>query len=201
MNSLLKSIDFTKNDGLVPAIIQDERTKQVVMLGYMDKESFEKTLQSKNVWFYSRSRQQLWMKGETSGNVLEYRDAKLDCDNDALLISVILKGPTCHTGCTSCFGDEEDSLAFLDYLFEVIQERKQEMPKNSYTDSLFQAGLDRIIQKVGEETTEVVIAAKNESRQRLIEETADLFFHLLVLLSEKEVSVSEIVRELRKRHQ
>ncbi len=199
MKSLLNNTDFAKSNGLIPAIIQNNQTKQVLMLGYMNKESLQKTLKAKKVWFYSRSKKRLWMKGETSGNTLEFIDAELDCDNDAILISVIPKGATCHTGQTSCFGEEE-SIYFLQYLFKLIQKRKKEPSEGSYTTSLFKEGLDRIVQKVGEEATEVVIAAKNKSKKRIIEESSDLLFHLFVLLAEKEISLDSILEELESRH-
>jgi phosphoribosyl-ATP pyrophosphohydrolase/phosphoribosyl-AMP cyclohydrolase len=205
MKNIIKTIDFSKNTGgRIPAIIQDHITKQVLMLGYMTAESLEKTLTTKNVWFYSRSKKRLWMKGETSNNILKVVDIKTDCDNDALLVSVIPKGPTCHTGETSCFGEEEKTeegnVRFLRYLFEVIKQRKTALPKGSYTASLFRSGLDRIVQKVGEEATEVVIAAKNEEKEQVVEETADLMFHILVMLVEKGISLEQLIEQLQKRH-
>ncbi|MBI5414161.1 bifunctional phosphoribosyl-AMP cyclohydrolase/phosphoribosyl-ATP diphosphatase HisIE [Candidatus Peregrinibacteria bacterium] len=199
--NITTNADFSKNSGLLPAIIQDSVTREVLMLGYMNREALEKSFETKKVWFFSRSKNRLWMKGEESGNILEFQDAKLDCDNDTILIQAIPKGPTCHTGTSSCFGENKKSnIFFLEYLFELLQDRKKKLPKNSYTAELFQSGLKRICEKVEEESGEVIEAAKNETSQRIIEESADLIFHLLVLLSEKDITIQQVVEELKKRH-
>lgn len=198
MKNLLKKIDWDKDDGLVPAIIQDADTNTVLMLGYVNRESFAKTLKTKKVWFYSRSRKRLWMKGETSGNELKLVEIKIDCDNDALLIKAKPSGPTCHTGTYSCFG-EDFKLPELTKLFEVIQDRKNKLPKNSYTTSLFKAGLDKMSLKVTEEALEVVHAAQKETQKRLIEESIDLLYHLFVLLVEKDISLKQVEKEINKR--
>jgi phosphoribosyl-AMP cyclohydrolase / phosphoribosyl-ATP pyrophosphohydrolase len=198
MKNLIKKVNWTKGQGLVPAVIQDADTSAVLMLGYMNKESFAKTLKTKKVWFYSRSRQRLWMKGETSKNILNLVDIKLDCDNDAILIKAKPVGPTCHTGAYSCFKENSDSNKLLE-LYGVIQERKLKMPKKSYTASLFKAGLDKISLKVAEEALEVVHAAQKQTKTRLIEETVDLIYHLFVLLTEKDISFKDITDEIDKR--
>ncbi|HBB02342.1 MAG: bifunctional phosphoribosyl-AMP cyclohydrolase/phosphoribosyl-ATP pyrophosphatase, phosphoribosyl-ATP pyrophosphohydrolase / phosphoribosyl-AMP cyclohydrolase [Candidatus Peregrinibacteria bacterium GW2011_GWF2_38_29] len=186
--------------GLIPAIIQDKNTSTVLMLGYMNQESFNKTLKKKRVWFYSRSKKRLWMKGETSGSILAFISAKFDCDNDAILIKAVPAGPTCHTGKTSCFEDEPDYLYFLKKLFELIKSRKKLMPKNSYTSYLFKKGLNKMCAKIKEESGEVILAAKKETKKRLIEESSDLLYHLMVLLASKKVDLKSIIEELQKRN-
>jgi len=193
-------LNFKKLSGLVPAIIQDNLTNQVLMLGFMNEEAYKKTLESGKVTFWSRTRNCLWQKGETSGNYLEVVKIKPDCDNDTLLILANPKGPTCHTGKYSCFGDKENNLFFLNELAELIKDRKKNRPKNSYTTSLFDKGLDEIVKKVGEESIEVIIAAKSETKQRLIEESGDLLYHLMALWAEKEVKTSDVIKELVKRN-
>ncbi|MFA7686188.1 MAG: bifunctional phosphoribosyl-AMP cyclohydrolase/phosphoribosyl-ATP diphosphatase HisIE [Candidatus Gracilibacteria bacterium] len=193
-------LNFKKLNGLVPAIIQDSCTQQVLMLGFMNEEAYKKTLKSRRVTFWSRTKKRLWQKGETSGNFLEVVKIKVDCDNDTLLILAKPNGPTCHTGKYSCFGDKENNTMFLNELFELIKDRKQNMPVDSYTTFLFNRGLNGIIKKVGEESLEVIIAAKSETKKRLIEESGDLLYHLLVLLAEKEVEINDIMKELLKRH-
>lgn len=201
MKDILKIADFSKDtDGLLPAVIQHASTRQVLMLGYMNSEALKKTLETKNVWFYSRSKKRLWMKGETSNNILAVENIALDCDHDAILISANPAGPTCHTGQISCFGSAQKNSLFLEELFDVIQNRKENMPKGSYTASLFKEGLDRIIQKVGEEAVEVVIAAKNKENDRFVSESADLLFHLIILFAEKKISLQLLWEELEKRH-
>ncbi len=195
---LIKKIDWKKFFDLVPAIAQDARSGMVLMLGYMNQEALKKTLKSKKVWFFSRSKKRLWMKGEQSGNILSVVEINLDCDNDTLLIKVNPKGPTCHTGNKSCFKDEE-SFDFLEDLEEVIKKRKKEMPKDSYTATLFKAGLERICEKVAEESTEVIKAARKETRKRLSEESSDLIYHLLVLLVKKGVNWREVKAEMKSR--
>lgn len=193
-------IDFSKLNGLVPAIITDNFTGQALMLGFMNKQAVEKTIDKKKVTFYSRSKERLWMKGETSGNYLNLVDIKLDCDNDTLLISANPKGNTCHLDQYSCFGIEKENYKFLQYLDKLIKDRKEKLPENSYTTKLFKAGENRIIQKVGEEAIETVIAAKNNDKEEIINESADLLFHLMVMLNEKEVSLNDVIYKLQKRH-
>lgn len=201
----IQELDFEKGDGLIPAIIQDAETYQVLMLGYMNREALEKTIAEQQVTFYSRSKQRLWTKGETSGNTLQLIDLQHDCDNDALLILANPQGPTCHTGEDSCFYQKEfkpveHELEFLNALEALIKQRKQEMPKGSYTTSLFKKGLDKIAQKVGEEAVETVIEAKNSNTKKFTGEVADLIFHLLVLLREKDIELEKIIKVLKKRH-
>jgi phosphoribosyl-AMP cyclohydrolase / phosphoribosyl-ATP pyrophosphohydrolase len=197
MKSLKNKIDWKKVNGLIPAIIQDASTGIVLMLGYMDKEALAKTEKTNLVWFYSRTKKRLWKKGETSGNTLQVKDIKLDCDNDALLVKVIPVGPVCHTGNRTCF--KEESRNTLEQLFTLVESRKEKMPRGSYTASLFKAGLEKIALKVAEESLEVVQAAQKETKQRLTEETADLVYHLFVLLVEKGISLNKIEKELKKR--
>lgn len=197
-----KELNFDKNNGLIPAVIQDSKTKQVLMLGYMNQQALEVTRKSGNVTFYSRSKQRLWTKGETSGNFLKLDSLKADCDGDTLLIKAQPLGPTCHLGTDTCFGSEniENEIQFLQELQKIIGSRKRTAPEGSYTASLFASGINRIAQKVGEEAVEVVIEAKESNTQKLKEETADLLFHLLVLLEHKEVSLAEVVDVLKSRH-
>ena len=195
-------IDFEKSGGLVPAIIQDSRTKTVLMLGYMNKEVFDRTMETGKVTFYSRSRQCLWTKGETSGNFLTLVDAKVDCDNDTLLIKAIPSGPTCHTGTDTCWGEnnEVNPLLFLTYLQDFINKRHEEMPEGSYTTSLFKDGLNRMAQKVGEEALEAVIEAVNGTNERLVYEGSDMLYHLIVLLTAKGLRIEDLAAELQVRH-
>lgn len=195
-------IDFEKCGGLVPAIIQDATTRQVLMLGYMNPEAFQKTLELGRVTFFSRTRRCLWTKGEQSGNFLEVVDIKLDCDRDTLLIRVHPHGPTCHTGTDSCWGEENASnpLLFLSELQDFINKRREEMPEGSYTTSLFRDGLNRIAQKVGEEALEAVIEAVNGSDDRLLYEASDMFYHLIVLLAAKGLRIEQVASELADRH-
>lgn len=196
------TIDFEKTGGLVPAIIQDATTKTVLMLGYMNKEAFDKTLETKKVTFFSRSRQCLWTKGETSGNFLELVDIKVDCDNDTLLVKANPQGPTCHTGSDTCWGEknEKNPLLFLTYLQDFINRRHEEMPEGSYTTSLFKDGLNRMAQKVGEEALEAVIEACNGTNERLIYEGSDMLYHLIVLLTSKGLRIEDLAKELQVRH-
>lgn len=193
-------INFEKNSGLVPAIIQDSETGVVLMLGYMNKEAFEKTKESGKVTFFSRSQNKLWTKGETSGNWLYYKDALIDCDNDTLLIKATPSGPTCHTGQDTCFNEINNGGSFLNELENLILERKQKMPEKSYTTELFRKGINKISQKVGEEATEVIIEAMAKNNNLLKEESADLIYHLLVLLAERDLKFNEVVEVLKKRH-
>lgn len=197
MNAAVQQIDWKKCDNLMPAIIQDNNSRQVLMLGYMNEEALNKTMKTNQVWFYSRSKQRLWMKGETSGNILTVVDMRLDCDQDALLISAGPAGPTCHTNSISCFGD--DTIFNLSELEQVIQQRKLQAPQNSYTASLLKAGIDNIGDKVIEEAAELVQAGKQESDQRVIEEMADVLFHSLVLLAERNLALRLVFEELYRR--
>lgn len=195
-------IDFEKSGGLVPAIIQDADIKTVLMLGYMNKEAYEKTVATGLVTFYSRSRKCLWTKGETSNNFLHLVDIKVDCDNDTLLVKVHPDGPTCHKGTDTCWGEENEKspLLFLAELSDFIEKRHQEMPEGSYTTSLFRDGLNRMAQKVGEEALELVIEATNGTNDRLIYEGSDMLYHLIVLLTHKGLRIEDMAAELRERH-
>jgi len=195
------NIDFNKGNGLVPAIVQHYKTNTVLMLGYMNEEALEKTKELGRATFFSRSKNRLWTKGETSENYLIVKDILIDCDQDTILIKAEPQGPTCHTGSDSCFNEVvKSSDDFLYQLEEIISDRKNNPTEKSYTASLFQKGIKKIAQKVGEEATEVVIDAIDGNRERLKEETADLLYHLLVLLAEKDISLNEINEVLRYRH-
>jgi phosphoribosyl-AMP cyclohydrolase / phosphoribosyl-ATP pyrophosphohydrolase len=196
-------MQFNKNaDGLIPAIIQDNTTQKVLMLGYMNEEAFEKTQKDQVVTFYSRTKQRLWTKGETSGNFLKVKDIKIDCDQDTLLIKVEPVGAVCHTGADTCFEEEnKDNLFFINHLRQVIQERKNQIPETSYTASLFAKGINKIAQKVGEEAVELVIEAKDNNQDLFLGEAADLLFHYLVLLEAKNISLNQVIEILEKRHQ
>ena len=195
-------IDFEKSGGLVPAIIQDSATRQVLMLGYMNREAYEKTVATRRVTFWSRSRNCLWTKGETSGNFLELVDIKVDCDNDTLLVRAVPHGPVCHTGTDTCWGETNDAnpLLFLTELQDFINKRREEMPEGSYTTSLFKDGINRMAQKVGEEALEAVIEAVNGTDERLLYEASDMFYHLIVLLASKGLRIEQVAEELAERH-
>ena len=194
------NIDFEKNaDGLVPAIVQDARTQKVLMLGYMNDESLALTRSTGRVTFFSRSRDRLWTKGETSGNFLLVEQVLTDCDSDTVLVKAVPEGPVCHTGADTCFGESNVGVNQLTALEATIRSRKASMPTGSYTSELFGAGIDRIAQKVGEEAVELVIAAKNADPEPLKAEAADLIYHLLVLLTEKGVALDEVLATLRSR--
>jgi len=203
---MIKStIDFKKQGGLVPAIVQDATTRSVLMLGYMNEAAYEKTVRTKLVTFYSRSRQSLWTKGETSGNYLHLVDLKADCDNDTLLVKAIPDGPTCHTGTDTCWGETnriapDSPLLFLGHLQDFIEQRYEEMPEGSYTTSLFKDGLNRMAQKVGEEALETVIEAVNGTDERLVYEASDMLYHLIVLLTAKDLRIEDVAAELAERH-
>jgi phosphoribosyl-AMP cyclohydrolase / phosphoribosyl-ATP pyrophosphohydrolase len=198
----ITKLDFKKMSGLVPAIVVDAKNGQVLMLGFMNEESLKKTFETKLVTFFSRSRNALWTKGETSGNYLNLVTVKHDCDNDALLIYAQPQGNTCHTGKYSCFDVENtQSINFLNELFSLIKSRKGDLPENSYTTKLFKSGESRIIQKVGEEAVETVIAAKNRNKEEIINETSDLIYHLFVMLAEQGIEFSDIVDNLQMRHE
>lgn len=195
-------IDFKKQGGLVPAIIQDNITNKVLMLGYMNEDAYEQTLKTDKVTFWSRSRQCLWTKGETSGNFLNLVSIKSDCDNDTLLVRVNPVGPACHLGTDTCWGEKNETnpLLFLTELQDFINKRHEEMPEGSYTTSLFKDGLSRMAQKVGEEALETVIEATNGTNERLIYEASDMFYHLIVLLTSKGLRIEDIAKELQVRH-
>lgn len=197
----IDKLNFKKLDGLIPAIIIDVNTDSVLMLGFMNEEALQTTLSIGKVTFFSRTKKQLWTKGETSGNFLFIEDIFTDCDNDTLLIYVTPKGNTCHLGNYSCFENiKRSDRKFLWQLFDLIKSRKELMPENSYTASLFKEGENRIIQKVGEEAVESIIAAKNNDKEEIINEVSDLIFHLFVMLIEKNIGFDEIVINLKKRH-
>lgn len=190
--------------GLIPAVVQDASTREVLTLAYMNRESLARTLETKETWFWSRSRNELWHKGETSGNTQEVVQVALDCDADAIIVLVKPAGPACHTGAVSCFDTVAQPPAFgplLDQLYELIQSRERERPSGSYTTYLFEEGLDKILKKVGEESAETIIAAKNDEDSRLTAEAADLLYHLLVLLVARGVSLADIAQELASRRE
>ncbi|MGB7785013.1 MAG: bifunctional phosphoribosyl-AMP cyclohydrolase/phosphoribosyl-ATP diphosphatase HisIE [Salinimicrobium sp.] len=196
-------IDFNKNsDGLIPAIVQDSKTRNVLMLGYMNEEALKKTKELQKVTFYSRSKQRLWTKGEESGNFLNLVDMKIDCDNDTLLVMVRPEGPVCHKGTDTCWGlKNEKNEGFLEELETVIASRKaNEQDEKSYVASLFRSGINKIAQKVGEEAVEVVIEAKDDNEELFLNESADLLFHYLVLLQAKGYRLEDVIQVLRERH-
>jgi len=198
----IESIDWQKGNGLVPAIVQQPLSGQVLMLGYMNREAFEKTQETGRVTFYSRSRNTLWTKGETSGNYLDLKAMYLDCDNDTLLVSANPQGPVCHTGADTCFpASAESDLTFLAQLDALIAERDRQRPDKSYTTQLFVAGTARIAQKVGEEAVETALAAVTGDEAALLDESADLFYHLLVLLRARGLNLAALSQRLRARHQ
>jgi phosphoribosyl-AMP cyclohydrolase / phosphoribosyl-ATP pyrophosphohydrolase len=192
-------IDFSKSEGLVPCIVQDVNTNKVLMLGFMNEEAYNKTLLENRVTFFSRSKKRLWTKGETSGNFLYLKNILIDCDQDTLLLKVDPAGPVCHTGADTCFNEENDEWN-LHALASVIQDRKQNPVKGSYTNSLFEAGINKIAQKVGEEAVELVIEAKDNNKELFVNEAADLMYHYLVLLTEKGYTLDEVLNVLKKRH-
>jgi phosphoribosyl-ATP pyrophosphohydrolase/phosphoribosyl-AMP cyclohydrolase len=201
-------INFKKGDGLVPAIIQDARTNKVLMLGYMNETSYKKTLKTGKVTFYSRSRQKLWTKGETSGNFLNLVEIRFDCDRDTLLIKVIPVGPVCHTGADTCFEEKnvpmhkfvQEKDSFLYCLEQIIKDRKKNPIENSHTSKLFKKGIKKIAQKIGEEATELALEAVDNKIDNIKQEAADLLYHILVLLAAKKIKFDEIVEVLEQRH-
>ena len=197
----MANLDYTKLNGLVPAVIQDPRTKNVLMVGFMNEEAYKKTVETGKVTFFSRTKNRLWTKGEESGNFLNVVSIQQDCDDDTLLIMAIPAGPTCHKGTDTCFGtDNNAGVHFFEYLQDFIDRRHQEMPEGSYTTSLFRKGVNRMAQKVGEEAVETVIEATNGTDDRLIYEASDLMYHLIVLLTSKGHRIEELAEELKKRH-
>ncbi len=199
----ISELDFSKSeDGLIPAVVQDYMTKNVLMLGFVNSEAIQKTLDTKRVTFYSRSKQRLWTKGEETGNFLELKSIKMDCDNDSLLIQAEPLGPVCHQGTDTCWGERNDSnFSFISYLEGVIQGRRDNKEQaNSYTASLFRKGINKIAQKLGEEAVELVIEAKDDNDLAFLNESADLLFHFLVLLQEKGFRLKNVERTLRSRH-
>lgn len=194
-------LDFDKMNGLVPAIIQDAATAKVLMLGFMNKEAYDKTVETGKVTFFSRTKNRLWTKGEESGNFLNVVSMKADCDEDTLLIKVHPVGPVCHTGTDTCWGEKnEEPVLFLKELQDFIDKRHAEMPEGSYTTSLFQSGINKIAQKVGEEAVETVIEACNGTNDRLLYEGSDLLYHLIVLLTSKGYRIEDLAQELIQRH-
>lgn len=200
----IEKLDWTKSDGLLPAIIQDAQSSQVLMLGYMNRDALRETLKYRRVTFFSRSKNRLWTKGETSGHFLDVVSIAADCDNDTLLIAARAHGPTCHNGTQSCFGDEINAdarqLSFLNRLESVIAQRLADRPEGSYTARLWAQGPTRIAQKVGEEGVEVALAAVTQADDRLVSESADLLFHLALLLKSRNLSLNAVVHELERRH-
>ncbi|CAH8195676.1 bifunctional phosphoribosyl-AMP cyclohydrolase/phosphoribosyl-ATP diphosphatase HisIE [Vibrio aestuarianus] len=201
--ALSERIDWDKVEGLVPAIVQDFQSSQVLMMGYMNQEALQKTAQTGQVTFFSRTKQRLWTKGETSGNVLQLKNMALDCDNDTLLVKVDPIGPTCHTGTTTCWDadtQEESQMVWLHQLEQLLAARKSADPDSSYTASLYARGTKRISQKVGEEGVEVALAATSSDKAELVCESADLLYHLLVLLQDQGLSLSDVINKLKERH-
>lgn len=193
-------LDYTKLNGLIPAIIQDNNTREVLMLGFMNKEAYDKTVKEQLVTFFSRTRKTLWTKGETSGNYLKVIEIIPDCDQDTVLILAEPTGTVCHTGNNTCFNIQEE-IFDLNYLQRLIDQRKKEMPENSYTTALFEKGINTIAQKVGEEAVELIIEAKDDNNELFLNEAADLMYHLLVLLTAKGFQINDIVNILKQRHQ
>ncbi|EGQ7897476.1 bifunctional phosphoribosyl-AMP cyclohydrolase/phosphoribosyl-ATP diphosphatase HisIE [Vibrio parahaemolyticus] len=203
VSSLSERINWEKVDGLVPAIVQDFQSSQVLMMGYMNQDALAKTGETGQVTFFSRTKERLWTKGETSGNVLQLVNISLDCDNDTLLVRVNPIGPTCHTGTTTCWdGDaqEESQMVWLHQLEQLLASRKSADPDSSYTASLYARGTKRISQKVGEEGVEVALAATSGDKAELVCESADLIYHLLVLLQDQGLSMNDVVNKLKERH-
>lgn len=194
------TIDFNKGNGLIPAIIQDASTQQVLMLGYMNEAALKRTLELQQVTFYSRSKERLWTKGESSGNTLELVDILQDCDGDALLVKALPKGPTCHTGADTCFDEVNKKQDFLYQLEAIIQDRKQNPQESAYTSKLFKKGINKVAQKVGEEAVELVIEAKDDNDELFLNEAADLMYHYLVLLTAKNKQLEDVIDILTSRH-
>lgn len=197
---ILQNLDFKKGNGLIPCVIQDDVTQKVLMLGYMNEEALEKTKKEGRVTFFSRTKDRLWTKGETSGNFLNVKSIVADCDQDTLLIKVNPVGEVCHTGADTCWDEKNEGDDFLFRLEKVIQERKNNPSEKSYTSSLFKKGINKIAQKVGEEAVEIVIEAKDENDDLFLGEAADLMYHFLVLLAAKDKKLDDVIEILRKRH-
>jgi len=197
------NLNFNKAGGLIPAVIQDAATGKVLMVGFMNEEAYQKTIESRLVTFYSRTRNRLWTKGEESGNCLDVEEILIDCDHDTLLVKAHPRGPVCHTGAETCFGENNrhDGIHFLEYLQNFISVRRKEMPKDSYTTRLFESGINKIAQKVGEEAVELVIEAKDQNDELFLNEAADLMYHFIVLLTAREYSLKDVAGVLRERHQ
>jgi phosphoribosyl-ATP pyrophosphohydrolase/phosphoribosyl-AMP cyclohydrolase len=193
------NINFSKLNGLVPAVVQDSRTNKVLMLGFMNEDAYQKTIRDRRVTFYSRSKQRLWTKGETSGNFLELVDILLDCDQDTLLVKAFPKGPACHTGADTCFNETNDDWNLLS-LEAIIKDRKANPQKGSYTNKLLDSGINKVAQKVGEEAVELVIEAKDDNKDLFLGEASDLLYHYLVLLTAKGYTLNEVLDVLKKRH-
>lgn len=198
-NNIIRNAKFNSS-GLIPAVVQDAATREVLTVAYMNEESLRLTLEKGETYFWSRSRNMLWHKGETSGNIQKVRAVSLDCDSDAVLVEVEPRGPACHTGAYSCFGVEAGFGGTIQQLYSLVEDRRRRRPAGSYTTKLFEEGIDKIVKKLGEEAVETVIAAKNDSGERIVEETSDLLYHLIVTLVAKGVSLEEIKSELVKRH-
>lgn len=196
----ISKLNFKKLNGLIPAIVVDYSTDKILMLGFMNEEALRKTIELNKVTFFSRSKNRLWTKGETSGNFLLTKNIISDCDDDSIIVYAEPQGPTCHSGNYSCFGIEKDEISFLSRLNDLIYDRKKNLPEGSYTSELFNSGSDRIIQKVGEEAVEVLIAVKNKSRKEVVYESADLLYHLMVMLADNDIKLSDVVDELESRH-
>lgn len=196
------ALDFEKGDGLIPAVVQDHITGKVLMLGYMNEESLAETRKSGKATFYSRSKKRLWVKGETSGHFLMVKEILEDCDGDTLLVKALPMGPICHTGSDTCFNESNaNPITFLNHLRDIIEDRRSNPTDESYTASLFRKGINKVAQKVGEEAVEVVIEAKDDNKELFLNESADLLFHLMVLLSYKGFSLDDVVKILKTRHQ
>lgn len=196
----ISRLNFKKLNGLIPAIVVDYSTDKILMLGFMNEEALRKTIELNKVTFFSRSKNRLWTKGETSGNFLLTKNIISDCDDDSIIVYAEPQGPTCHSGNYSCFEIENDEINFLGRLNDLIYDRKKNLPEGSYTSELFNSGSDRIIQKVGEEAVEVLIAVKNKSRKEIVYESADLLYHLMVMLADNDIKLSDVVDELKSRH-
>ena len=200
MNLVINELDFQKNNGLIPAIVQDADTGQVLMLGYQNEEALRKTLTEKRVTFFSRSKKRLWTKGETSGNFLDLIEARADCDQDTILLKVRPHGPVCHTGADTCFAETNHPANFLAHLEKVIHNRQGADPESSYTARLFQKGINKVAQKVGEEAVELIIEAKDDNEDLFLNEAADLLYHYLVLLAAKNYRLADVTKVLAGRH-
>ncbi len=196
----VSKLDFNKANGLIPCVVQDSTTLKVIMLGYMNEEALQKTLTEKKLTFFSRTKQRLWTKGETSGNYLFLHEVAIDCDQDTLLFKVNPKRPSCHTGADTCFNEKNETRG-VEFLEAIIKERKQNPKENSYTNQLLSSGINKVAQKVGEEAVELVIEAKDNNKELFLGEAADLMYHYLVLLSAKDTSLQDVVKVLRQRHQ